>query len=101
MSWDDNEFPDADDPMDVGWFISYWRTVPCSSCNADYRLESRQFDHLVKAASRDQALAKFQTFVDQKTRSGKSGSIKGLTLFLSRVEAVVRILDNTGEVIYD
>ncbi len=102
MTWDDNTFPNADDSADVGWLISYWRTVPCESgCHGDYKLESRQFDHLVRAATREEAVAKFQTYVDQKRESGGGRGIKGLTLFLSKVELAVQILDDTGEVIHD
>ena len=99
MGWEDNIFPTADDPDDVGWLISYWRIRPCSSCNFDYQLESRQFAHLVKAATRKEALAKFAEYVAQKKRSGKMKNIKGLTLFLSKVDTVERISDETGEIV--
>jgi len=99
MGWKDSTFPRADDPEDVGWLISYWRIVPCKSCEGDYRLESRQFDHLVKAANRPEALLKFQMYVDQKRASGQMPSLKGLTLFLSRVDTVAVISDHSGVVI--
>lgn len=99
MGWEDSDFPHADDPQNVGWLISYWRITPCSSgCVEDYQLESRQFDHLVKAATPEQALEKFSKYVDQKRASGHIPDIKGLTLFLSRVEQVVVISDLTGAV---
>lgn len=99
MGWKDNIFVDAADPNDVGWLISYWRIVPCKSCKSNYRLESRQFDHLIKAATREEALEKFNKYVTQKKLSGKQNSIKGLTLFLSKVDTVARISSNTGEII--
>ncbi len=99
MGWDNNTFPKIDNPNDVGWLISYWRIMPCTSCNDDYRLDSRQFDHLVKSATKEEALAKFNEYVAAKRRTGKLSSIKGLTLFLSKIESVVCISDNTGEMI--
>jgi len=99
MTWKDNTFSRADNPKEVQWLISYWRVVPCTSCKGDYRLESRQFDHLLKAASRQEALAKFQMYVDQKRSSGKVAGRKGYTLFLSKVDTMVEICDNTGEII--
>ncbi len=100
MSWNDSTFPKADDPNDVGWLITYWRIVPCSGCKEDdYMLQSRQFDHLVKAATRVQALEKFDEYVTQKRLSGKISDLKGLTLFLSKVDTVAVILDHTGEII--
>jgi len=99
MSWKDSDFPRADNPEDVGWLISYWRITPCSEgCEGDYQLESRQFDHLVRAATPKQARAKFKLYVKQKRRSGEMPDIKGLTLFLSRVEEIAVISDNTGVV---
>ncbi len=102
MTWDNNQFPLADDPKRVGWLISYWRVVPCESgCAGNYRLESRQFDHLVKAATREEALTRFNEYVENRRASGKSPSIKGLTLFLSRVDTIAVISDNTGEIVRD
>lgn len=101
MSWNDATFPNADDPNEVGWLISYWRIRPCyGGCGKqDYVLESRQFDHLVKAATRDEALAKFNVYVAQKRLSGKLSDLKGLVLFLSRVDTMVVISDVTGEIV--
>ena len=98
----DGNFPLADNPNDVGWFITYWRTTPCySGCHpeTDYKLESRQFQHLVKAATREEALAEFNHYVEQKKLSGEIPSIKGLTLFLSKIDTMVQISDNNGKMI--
>ena len=107
--WSTDEFPDADDPNDVGWLIGYWRIVPCydagtrrgtvDRANEDYFLESRQFAHLIKAATKREAVAKFNEYVEQKKASGKQKDIKGLTLFLSRVEVMTVISDRTGEIV--
>jgi len=102
VGWKGNTFPKANDPAEVGWLISYWRIVPCySDCKPeeDYVLQSRQFDHLLKAATRDEALAKFNAYVADKKASGKCPDIKGLTLFLSKVDTVAVISDNAGEIV--
>jgi len=95
--WDDNDFADADDPLDVGWMISYWRVIPCSSgCKDGYSLQSRQFDHLPLSATRADAIALWRTYVRQKRRSGQSSALKGLTIFLSKIVKVGVISDDTG-----
>ncbi len=100
MSWDNNEFDHADDPLKVGWFIEYWRILKCDAgCHGDYLLESRSFDHVSKEATREEALEKFHHYVEQKKRSGEMANIKGLTLFLTRVEEVVLISDRTGKML--
>ncbi len=66
----------------------------CDGCSKqDYRLESRTFDH---AATEEEARRKFAGYVAQKRATGVSSSIKGLTLFLLRVEDMVEISDRTG-----
>ncbi len=111
MSWNDNTFPDADDPLKVGWMIMYWRIVKrdCpGGCDPehDYRLESRQFEHLDGVATQEEADAEFQRWVDQKRESekamvaeGRPGLIKGRTYFLCKVQACVQITDNTGAIV--
>ena len=104
MSWENNQFDEpgnvADDPGEVAWLISYWRTVPCvSGCHGDYQLQSRQFDHVVHGATREEALAKFQVYVENRREAGELPGIKNLTLFLSRVDTMVRISDSTGKLI--
>lgn len=103
-AWEESKFPKADDPKDVGWLISYWRITPCySECKPGegYRLQSRQFDHLVKAATREEALAKFNKYVENRREAGQISGIKGQTLFLSRVDTIATISNNKGEIIYD
>lgn len=101
MSWKDSIFPKADDPKDVGWLISYWRIRPCNSCNDDYTLESRQFDHLIKAATRDEALKRFKEYVADRQLVGETPGIKGWTLFLSKVDTTVIISDFTGKPVFE
>lgn len=100
MAWADHVFPDAEDPNDVGWMISYWRITPkkCKGCKSDYALESRQFDHLGISATREEALAKLDFYINQKRTSGKAKSIKGLILFLTKVEKIVVISDKKGDI---
>ncbi len=92
-----------DDPTTVGWLISYWRQVPCSSGCEDgggtWILESRQFDHLIKAATRKEALERFEGYVENKRASGKLAGRKGMTLFLSKVDTCTPISDDDGEII--
>ncbi len=97
--WDNNNFPKADDPNDVGWMISYWRITPCSGCKQGYNLESRQFDHLEASATEAEAIIKFNEYVVAKKASGKAVNIKGLTLFLTKVVRVEKISDNKGDII--
>lgn len=102
MGWDNSTFDKADDPLDVGWLISYWRITPCyTDCKEgeDYILQSRQFDHLVLAATREEAVAKFKAYVAQKKASGELSGIKGLVLFLSKVDTVVEISDFEGRIV--
>ena len=95
--WDDNDFPKADDPEDVGWMISYWRVTKCDTgCQDGYRLESRQFDHLELSATRAEAVAKWKFYLQQKRASGQADSIKGLTIFLSKIIKVGIVSDDTG-----
>jgi len=106
MSWENNQFNEpgnvADDPGNVAWLISYWRTVPCSSgCRGNYQLQSRQFDHVVHGATREEALAKFQTYVDNQREGGFNAGLKNVTLFLSKIDTAVRISDHTGAIIND
>ncbi len=94
--WDDNDF-DADDPVNVGWMISYWRITPCASgCKDGYKLESRQFDHLPISASKAEAIEKWEEYVIQKRRTGETSDLKGLTIFLTQVIKVGIVSDNTG-----
>ena len=99
MTWTDNNFPDVEDPNDVGWMISYWRITPCSGCKQSYNLESRQFDHLGVSATQGEAIAKLNLYVAQKRASGKIHDLKGLTLFLTKVVLVRKISDNKGDII--
>lgn len=101
MSWDDSNFPRADDPKKVRWLILYWRIVPCEGCRDNYRLESRQFDHLDEPATREEAVAKLEEYARNRRESGKQPSIKGLTLFLAEVAETVVISDHTGEIVRD
>jgi hypothetical protein len=95
--WDDNDFTDADDPLDVGWMISYWRIVPCDTgCKDGYSLQSRQFDHLPLTATRAEAIAEWRRYLRQKRRTGQHASIKGLTVFLTKVVKVGVVSDETG-----
>lgn len=96
--WEDNDFPLADDPLDVGWMITSWRIIKCDTgCQDGYRTESRQFDHLGISATRSEAVAKWREYVKQKRRSGKQDSIKGRVVFLTKIVKVGIISDNTGE----
>ncbi len=97
MTWGNDTFPKADDPLDVGWLISYWRIVKCTSCTGNYSLESRQFDHLPLASTRAEAIAKWREYLVQKRASGKLKSIKGLTVFLSKVTKVGVVSDFAGD----
>ena len=100
MSWEDNTFEKADDPLTAGWMIMYWRIVPCySGCEGNYQMESRQFDHLSTSATYEEAKAKLDFYVAQKIEGGKADSIKGLHLFLCEVKDVVQISDNAGDII--
>lgn len=95
--WDDNDFTLADDPLDVGWMISYWRITKCDTgCQDGYRTESRQFDHLGVSATRADAIELWRKYVKQKRRTGQSASLKGLTIFLTKVVKVGVISDETG-----
>lgn len=97
--WDNNNFPKAENPDNVGWMIMYWRITPCSGCKQSYNLESRQFDHLGITATKAEAIIKFNKYVADKKASGKAVSLKGLTLFLTKVVMVKKILDNKGDII--
>jgi hypothetical protein len=97
MGWNNDTFPKADDPLDVGWMISYWRVVPCESCTGNYSLQSAQFDHLPLAATRAEAIAKWRHYLRQKRRSGQADSIKGLTIFLTKVVKVGVVSDFSGD----
>ena len=100
MSWEDNVFDHADDPLEVEWFIEYWRVVKCETgCYGNYRLESRSFDHLIKGATEAEAVAKFEKYVEQKRATGVVPDIKGMTLFLTKVVRVVPITDITGKAV--
>lgn len=107
MGWQDNTFPDADDPNDVEYMIMYWRKVPRTPCptgncgDQDYRLESRQFEHLPRGTTKKQAEEVFQYYVDQRRGSGDQTSRKGQVLFLCKVERVSHITDDAGKVIYE
>ena len=102
MSWEDNDFSDADKAEDVLWMIMYWRTVPChSGCKGNYQMESRQFDHLVKAATREEALERFQSYVANRRESGFTLASKNHCLFLCKVDTMVRISDETGVITHD
>ena len=99
MGWEDNAFPDADIAEDVGWLISYWRTTPCKAgCKGNYRLESRQFDHLVKAATREEALELFYGYVKER-KNGRNLARKNHVLFLCKVDTMERISDVTGKIV--
>lgn len=100
MGWQDNTFPTADDPNDVGWMIMYWRTVPCNaSCKEDYRLESRQFAHLLKAATAKEAEIELAKFAADRRDAGINLHRKNHTLFLCKVHSLAHISDNTGKII--
>ena len=100
MSWDDSTFPMADKAEEVEWMIMYWRTVPCTTgCKGDYQLESRQFDHLVKGATREEALERFNSYVENRRKAGKMINRKNHVLFLCRVDSMARISDVTGEIV--
>jgi hypothetical protein len=100
MTWEDNTFPDADKAEEVEWVIFYWRVTRCEGgCRGNYQLESRQFDHLVKATSREEALKRFQVYVDNKREAGKNSDVKNLVLFLARVDTMVRISDEAGDMV--
>ncbi len=95
--WDDNDFPKADNPQDVGWFVSYWRIEKChTGCQDGYTLRSTQFDHLPLSATKGEAIALFNKYVIQKRAGGDRTGIKGLVLFLSKIEMVSEILDHSG-----
>jgi hypothetical protein len=99
MGWKDHTFPNADDPDDVEYMIMYWRTVECTSgcTKQDYRLESRQFDHLPKGVTFAQAQVLFNKYVQERRDTGDQTSRKGQTLFLCKVERVAHIHDNQGK----
>ena len=101
MSWEDNVFDQADEPLDVEWFVEYWRIMKCDTGCRDqgYRLESRSFDHLCKGATEEEAMEKFNHYVEQRRLSGEHPNIKGLTLFLTKVVAVAPITDRTGKAV--
>jgi hypothetical protein len=98
MTWENNTFPDADDPNDVQWIIMYWRTVKCTSgcTKQDYRLESRQFDHLPKGTTLAQARVLLKHYTDQRRASGDQVNRKNQSLFLCKVMNVHHIHDNEG-----
>jgi len=97
MTWDDNSFPKADNPDDVGWVIFYWRITKCDSCTSNYQLESRQFDHLPATATYKEAKDLLAKYVAQW--EAKDPTIKGMTYFLAKVDTIAKISDNTGELI--
>jgi hypothetical protein len=104
MTWADSKFPDADDPDDVEYMIMYWRTVPCPTGNCagkDYRLESRQFDHLPKGTSLGQAKQKLKEYSDNRKGRGDNPGRKNHSLFLCQVVEVAHINDHMGGVIND
>ena len=104
MGWDDNNFPTADDPDDVEYMIVYWRTVKCPTGNCggrDYRLDSRQFDHLPKGTNLGQAQAKLQEYANNRRGRGDNPGRKNHSLFLCQVVRVTHINDHTGKVIND
>ena len=100
MSWEDNVFEHADDPLTVSWFIEYWRITKCNvGCRGNYRLESRSFDHLAEGATEEEAQALFNKYVEQKRLSGEHSRMKGLTLFLTKVVAIAPIIDREGKAV--
>jgi hypothetical protein len=102
MGWEDNNFPDADDPDDVEYLIVYWRTVPCPTgkCKGqDYQLRSRQFDHLPKGTTLGQAQAKFNEYVKSRRNSGDQSRRKNHSLFLCQVVSVKHIHDENGKAV--
>ena len=98
MGWDNGNFPDADDPKDVEYMIVYWRTVQCTSgcTEQDYRLESRQFDHLPLGTTFAQAQVLFNHYVQERRGTGKQDNRKNQSLFLCQVMRMAHIHDNNG-----
>jgi hypothetical protein len=100
MSWEDNNFPDADDSNDVGWMVISWKTVPCRvGCKGNYALHSRQFDHLGIVATKKEADTLFKKYVDMHITNGKNANRKNFTLFLTKVVDHVNISNNKGDMI--
>ena len=101
MGWKNGNFPVADDPDDVEYMIMYWRTVECTSgcTKQDYRLESRQFDHLPKGVTLEQAQILFDKYVEERRATGDQAHRKSQTLFLCKVEQVAHIHDKNGKAV--
>lgn len=100
MGWQDNNFPDADDPDDVEWMIISWKIVempPCDHCErGDYKLEARQFDHLPPGTTRPQALAILEAYKQAHKTSGFNPKRKNHLIFLTKVETYERVSDVGG-----
>jgi hypothetical protein len=101
-SWQNNDFPDADDPVTVGWMIVSWRTVPnpkpCAHCaRGDYSLVARQFEHLLDSVNQADAIAEFRRYVRMHANSKKNKHRKNESLFLTKVIRHRRISDNAGD----
>jgi len=100
MGWNDNTFPDADDPDDVEWMLVSWKIVPKKDCPAclrgDYGFASRQFDHLPPGTTLPQARAELERYKQMHKTRGVNAHRKGHVIFLCRVQEYERISDNAG-----
>lgn len=101
--WENNNFPDADDPDDVEWMLVSWKIVPkdhCEHCTrGDYGLRATQFDHLPPGTTRPQALAKLDEYKQKYRTNGFNPKRKNHVVFLCRVEAYERISDLAGGIV--
>ena len=99
MSWEDNDFPDADDGNNVEYMLVTWRTVECySKCGGNYFLDSRQFEHLPKGATEEEARERL-AFYEKMHLENSKGARKNHSIFLCKVVDVAQITDKTGKVI--
>ena len=102
-AWQDNNFPDADDPDDVEWMLVSWKIVelpPCDKCpRGNYSLEARQFDHLPPGTTLPQARAKLLEYQQMHKTTGHNPRRKNHVIFLCRVQEYERVSDIGGGIV--
>jgi len=101
--WEDNNFPLAEPPGQVRWMLVSWYIVKVPDCDhctrGNYGLTSRQFDHFVVGATKAQVIQKMKDYINQHKDRGTRADRKGHVLFLTKVVAIKKISNLSGDII--